>query len=82
MGKKAVDGKVPFRTWYSRRAAVIPESAATIWPEGVARNFMNAALEGARMVMFWALPSVVRRAGCLARSSGGLLALLLTKLNI
>jgi len=29
---------------------------------------MNAALEGARMVMFWALPSVVRRVGCSARS--------------
>lgn len=64
---KAVDGSVAFKTWYSRRAATVPISLAAAAPPVVARNLVNASLEGARIVMPLAAERADVSAGCIAR---------------
>lgn len=57
---------VPLRTWYCKIAVRRPGFA--VKPARVALStFAKAAFEGARMVMFWALPRVPTRSGLRAR---------------
>ena len=55
----AVEGKVPFKTWYVSRAVRRPGSAERAANVALS-TFAKAALEGARRVMFWRLLKVWR----------------------
>ena len=62
------EGKVPFKTWYSRIAATVPGSAAASLLPGMERKLLNAAFDGARIVMPVVMPERVDiNAGCAAR---------------
>lgn len=58
-----VDGKEPFRTWYSSKAAIIPGSFSSAIPADVERILLNASLEGARIVIGDAEASAEERDG-------------------